>query len=153
MQIIGHTYPKLESNYNDPSFLRDRSILSPTNEIVGTVNDYILRRLPGESRTYLSFGRISPGCGNPDEMSLLYPTEFLNSLKCTGIPNHSIELKVGVPIILLRNINQNAGLCNGTRLVVCAMHSRVIEAETITGRWAFRLRRNMSSWTLRHATP
>ncbi len=51
-------------------------------------------------------------------MDLLYPVEFLNTLRFNGIANHELELKVGVPILLLRNLNQSIGLCNGTRLIV-----------------------------------
>jgi ATP-dependent DNA helicase PIF1 len=40
---------------------------------------------------------------------------------------------VGVPILLLRNLNQSIGLCNGTRLIVKRLGQRVIEAEIITG--------------------
>ena len=35
-----------------------------------------------------------------------------------GLPPHSLDLKIGAPIMLLRNINPSAGLANGTRLVV-----------------------------------
>ena len=51
---------------------------------------------------------------NQDEV-VKYPTEFLNSLDLPGIPPHILILKIGVPIILLRNINPPQ-LCNGTRL-------------------------------------
>jgi ATP-dependent DNA helicase PIF1 len=51
-------------------------------------------------------------------MDSLYPVEFLNTLQFSGIANHKLELKVGVPILLLRNFNQSIGLCNGTRLIV-----------------------------------
>ncbi len=39
---------------------------------------------------------------------------------------------MGVPILLLRNLNQSIGLCNGTRLIVKRLGQRVIEAEIIT---------------------
>lgn len=33
---------------------------------------------------------------------MLYPTELLNSLPFPGILNHELELKVGIPMMLLQ---------------------------------------------------
>jgi len=44
-----------------------------------------------------------------------------------------INLKVGVPIMLLRNIDQLLGLCNGTRLIITQMGNFVLEAKIISG--------------------
>jgi ATP-dependent DNA helicase PIF1 len=66
-------------------------------------------------------------------MDSLYPVEFLNILQFSSIANHELELKVGVPILLLRNLNQSIGLCNGTRLIVKRLGQRVIEVEIIIG--------------------
>lgn len=46
----------------------------------------------------------------------LYTTEFLNSIRMSGIPHHELVPKVCAPIMCLRNIDQRAGLCNNTRL-------------------------------------
>jgi len=61
-------------------------------------------------------------------------TEFLNSLTTSSFPNHSIKLKIGSPIMLLRNLDQNQGLCNGTRLVVTRLTKHVIATEIISSK-------------------
>lgn len=43
-------------------------------------------------------------------------------------------LKVGVPIMLLRNIDQASGLCNGTRLQVNDLGKNIITTTVITGK-------------------
>ncbi|GFU96236.1 ATP-dependent DNA helicase [Trichonephila clavipes] len=50
------------------------------------------------------------------------------------MPLHVLTLKIGVPIILLRNINPPR-LCNGTRLSVKKMRNNVIEATILTGKF------------------
>jgi len=54
-------------------------------------------------------------------------------LRFSDIANHELQLKVGVPILLLGNLNQSIGLCNGTRLIVKRLGQRVINEEIITG--------------------
>ena len=49
------------------------------------------------------------------------------------MPVHSMTLKIGCPIMLLRNLDSSAGLCNGTRLIVTALKPTVIEATILTG--------------------
>ncbi|KAI4331790.1 hypothetical protein L6164_016745 [Bauhinia variegata] len=41
-------------------------------------------------------------------------------------------MKIGVPLMLLRNIDQYSGMCNGIRLVVTKMGGYVLEAEVIS---------------------
>lgn len=48
------------------------------------------------------------------------------------MPSHKISLKVGVPIILLRNLN-SPRICNGTRLRFTPLTEIVIEAEILIG--------------------
>ena len=52
--------------------------------------------------------------------------EFLNPLRTSGLPNHKIKLKVGTPIMLLRNIDRSKGSSNGTRLIVTRLANHVI---------------------------
>ncbi|XP_074266148.1 uncharacterized protein LOC141588615 [Silene latifolia] len=130
--IVNEIYPELLKNYTDPKYLQGRAILAPKNEVVDEINRYILRLIPGEEEITKSADRICP-LTNGGNMENLYPTEFLNSLRFQGLPNHEIHLKVGCPIILMRNINPAAGMCNGTRLIVVRIRSRTLEAKIITG--------------------
>jgi len=66
-------------------------------------------------------------------MEHMYTKEFLNTLRFPGMPNHELKLKVGLPVMLLRNINQSAGLCNGTRMTITQLGKWCIEAQIITG--------------------
>jgi ATP-dependent DNA helicase PIF1 len=65
-------------------------------------------------------------------IAVIYPTEFLKSLDLPGMPPYVLKLKIGVPIIMLRNINQ-LKLCNGTGLAVKTLMSNVVEAAILTG--------------------
>ncbi|XP_057248067.1 uncharacterized protein LOC125492488 [Beta vulgaris subsp. vulgaris] len=131
-KIVESTYPDIADHIWEPSYFQERAILAPTNEIAQTVNDHVLSQLPGEERTYLSSDAISVEEGNFG-IHEMYSTEFLNTIKCGGLPNHSIRLKVGAPVMLLRNIDQSSGLCNGTRLVVKHLGDRIIEAIVVSG--------------------
>jgi len=62
-----------------------------------------------------------------------YPIELINSLQPSGMPLHKIILKVGAPIMLLRNLDIKNGLSNGTRLIVTKIGRRVLEAEIAVG--------------------
>ncbi|XP_074265824.1 uncharacterized protein LOC141588274 [Silene latifolia] len=130
--IVNSTYPSLEDNLGNHEYLQERAVLAPTHEIVETVNDYILSKIPEIEKEYLSSDEISKEESNI-YMQDLYSTEFLNTIKCSGIPNHNLELKVGAMVMLLRNIDQTRGLCNDTRLVVTNLGERVIGATIITG--------------------
>ncbi len=119
-------------------YLMQRNILAPKNTDVDEVNNVILELLYEESHTYLSANSLTPteeGASVVAGLSMdsLYLVEFLNTLQFSGIANHELEFKVGVPILLLRNLNQSIGLRNGTRLIVKRLGQRVIEVEIITG--------------------
>jgi hypothetical protein len=116
-----------------------RAILAPQNSEVNQVNAQILLRMGGdmlESRRidYATFhGTDVADSTLNEEATLRYPIEYLNSLTPTGIPPHKLQRKVGAIVMLLRNLSVSDGLCNGTRLIIRALHSRILIAELLTG--------------------
>ena len=96
------------------------------------MNNEILSRLNRlDSKEYLSIDTIVD-----DENECLQnfiPIEFVNSITPNGLPPHKLILKIGCIIILLRNLNLEDGLCNGTRLIVRSLDEYVIKASIITG--------------------
>ncbi|XP_062224660.1 uncharacterized protein LOC133923271 [Phragmites australis] len=131
--IIDSTYDSFDTMYSDTSYLTARAIVCPTNSTVDEINDVVFNQVPGEAREYLSYDTISKTADHVADVDILYPPEFLNSITVNNFPHHCLCLKVGVPIILLRNINQSIGLCNGTRLIVTRLGDHVLEARILTG--------------------
>jgi ATP-dependent DNA helicase PIF1 len=131
--IVRSTYPNLETSYSDPVYLRERAIVSPKNDTIDEINTHVLSLIPGHERIYLSSDSLVDSSKEHGNLDLLYPVEFLNSLQFKGIPPHKLILKIGSPVMLLRNLNQSAGLCNGTRLIITQLGDHVLEAQIITG--------------------
>ena len=123
MDLIEHTFPNLQSM--DKNDLMSSAIICPRNDDCWDINQICLNKLPGESRTYLSYDRVE------DEDSVSANTELLNNRRPSGFPDHNLILKVGAPVMLLRNLQ--CGLVNGTRMVIRAMHDKVLECEIMVG--------------------
>ncbi|XP_076925569.1 uncharacterized protein LOC143588463 [Bidens hawaiensis] len=131
--LIEFVYPSILQNYKKKDFLR-KSHTSTKNEVVQEIHDILLARFPGVHKEYLSSEIIERSeTVNEDFDPTLYSADVLNGLKFPGCPNHQLILKVGVPVMLLRNIDQKNGLCNGTRLIVKSLGNRVIEVEAVSG--------------------
>jgi len=131
--IFEYTYPDFITNYFNMEYLKQRAILTPTNDLADEINAYILDIVPKQSKEYLSVDSISKCFDTCNDADILYPTEYLNTLNANNFPQHRLLLKVGVPIMLLRNLNQSIGLCNGTRLIITNLGDNIIEAAIITG--------------------
>ncbi|XP_015950195.1 uncharacterized protein LOC107475060 [Arachis duranensis] len=114
-------------------FFKARTILAPTLDIVEEVNNHLMAIIPGGEKLYLSSNSICMDEGNMESQLDLYGLELLNSINYSGLSPHKLILKVGVLVILPRNIDQSSGLCNGTRLQVKKLENPVIECEVLTG--------------------
>ncbi|CAH9113026.1 unnamed protein product [Cuscuta europaea] len=131
--IVNSTYPDFLTHREDISYLNSRAILAPTIDERDKINDYMLGLIPGEERTYLSCDSASSSDSDSELLQDIHSPEFLNSIKCSGVPSHELKLKVGVSVMLMRNIDHTVGLCNGTRLMVTKLGTHIIETQMMSG--------------------
>ena len=125
--LVSAVFPNLHVNYSSVDWIRQRALLATTNNRVFTLNTLLLERTPGDERCFKSIDTTVA-----EEDAVHYSSDFLNTLDPSGAPTHNLKLKVGVPVMILRNLDPPR-LCNGTRCIVKAMQANIIEAEPITG--------------------
>ena len=104
-------FPDIEVNINTPGWLEGRTILAPTNKEVDVLNDVIQGWLPEKGIRLQSADTLE----NPED-AFRFNTEYLHTLRPNGFPQHVLNLKPGMPLMLLRNINPRQGLCNGSNI-------------------------------------
>ncbi|XP_057746484.1 uncharacterized protein LOC130965740 [Arachis stenosperma] len=132
-ELVHFSYPNSSDNMSSKDFFKARTILAPTLDIVKEVNNHLMDIIPGGKKLYLSSVSICMDEENMESQLDLYGPELLNSINYCGLPPHKLILKVGVPVMLLRNINQSSGLYNGIRQQVRKFRNHVIECEILTG--------------------
>lgn len=131
LQFIKWVYPELrESTFNFDQ-LSKKAILCSTNDEVDMMNQTACKLLPGNLHELYSADSVF--VQESDEEANTYPIEFLNSVCLPGMPPHQLSLKVGSPVILLRNLNPKAGLCNGTRMQILEIGHRVLKVRLSNG--------------------
>ena len=107
----------------------DSCILVVTNLAANEINSVCTNLFSGESTVCYSADSVFDS-----EDDCRYPVEFLNSLSVPGLPDHILNLKTGMPVILLRNLCPKSGLCNGVRLIVKAVLNKRLVAVHFSNR-------------------
>ena len=115
--LISSIFPNLNENMLNRGWITSRAILSTRNDWVDKINMKMIGTFQGGEIEYHSFDAAV------DDPRNYYPAEFL-------------KLKVGCPVILLRNIDPANRLCNGTKLVVRGFQRNTIDAEIVLGQHA-----------------
>ncbi|GJX78002.1 DNA helicase, partial [Tanacetum coccineum] len=123
-QLIDFIYDDTTLKTPTTGALQQKAIVCSKNQTSDAVNVRIFANVEGQSRIYLSNDEAIPTGRETSKTNLLYPTEYLNTITFPGFPPHELELKVGSPIMLLRNVNLSEGLCNGTRMIIRFLMSR-----------------------------
>jgi hypothetical protein len=133
-ELCEHVFPaaQLRDSRSDPDFFASRAILAVRNVDLKELNKELLEMLPGNPHTLYSVDRadITESTGDGREE---YSREFLQTIEPNGLPPSILQLKIGAPIMLIRNLRPTEGLCNGTRLVVLGLTKHVIHARILTG--------------------
>ncbi|GJV28584.1 ATP-dependent DNA helicase PIF1-like protein [Tanacetum coccineum] len=84
--FIQSSYPDFTTKQTDESYLKERAILTPMNDNVDAINEYVFKKLGGVSVTYNSADEICKASTGTADQHYLYPVEFLNILNFPGMP-------------------------------------------------------------------
>lgn len=130
--LIRCIYPNIDRVLPPASFFLDRIILAARNSDVDDLNNAILTMFPGRQSTFYSADSIETEPGIFSDSHDI-PIEFLHSIRASGLPPGELRIKLGCPLILLRNIAPALGLCNGTRVILLHATGRVFKVQILGG--------------------
>ena len=102
--LIQRVYPNnvLQRAVRDPDSFVDRCLLTILNATVTELNAKVLQSFPGAVRTYLSTDTCSINEGKDIH---IVPDEQLKSIDLPSLPPSKLDLKIGAPVMLIRNLN------------------------------------------------
>jgi hypothetical protein len=126
--LIDNVYTDMTTKWRDVAWLSERAILTPKNDDVDMLNDAITSRFNPKAPEH---ELLSADCVGPEDDPLLYPSEFLNAQNVSGLPPHTLRLKLGMVVILLRNLRPAKSHCNGSRYIVRSISRRLLELESV----------------------
>ncbi|OWY99282.1 Helitron helicase [Phytophthora megakarya] len=109
--LIDAVYPGTDE------YFVERTTLATTNAGLGMINEMVAARITAETK-YRTQEPVRTGV--PKLIQLLWNSP------------HKIVLRVGTPIIMICNLNSDAGLCDGTRFRVASLRERSIKATVMS---------------------
>jgi ATP-dependent exoDNAse (exonuclease V) alpha subunit len=132
--LIDTIYPGISTipaDHDQDRYFLERTILSARNDDVDELNQMLLDKVAGEEVVYHSADSVVNEEGV--DSGFQYPVEYLNSIRASGLPLAKLALKIGAPIMVLRNLDAANGLCNGSRGILTKVSARVLEIRLISG--------------------
>jgi len=135
--LINRIYPGIgNTRPQDDQYFLDCIILCPRNDEMHDINEAILQQFNPNAEVHML--RSMDSVSEEDGMHHAYPAEFPQQLNAGGLPSALLCLKVGSPVILLRNLDPGEGLCNGIRMMVLNMRRMVLQYRIISKDRRFR---------------
>lgn len=123
LSLLRNAFTEIVSHVGDADYFTVRVILTAKNKKCQSHQWHNLRLYPTHKISYLSTDQVCE-----DESQLPLPVEILNTIENGSLPPHFLDLKIGVPIMMIRDIDPAAGICNRTRLIVTSsLGTTVIE--------------------------
>ncbi|XP_076036527.1 uncharacterized protein LOC143022269 [Oratosquilla oratoria] len=104
-----------------------RAIISPTNNDVEIINEFVYNKVIGKEVVCMS---VDVGCESIEGMDV--QASVFNSMDSPSIPPHKLRLKEGAIVMVMRNICPPK-ICNGTRVMVTNLRRNVIVGKILTG--------------------
>ena len=108
--------------------MSDPNVAPPVAPPEGPVDERRRAVRSKKTHTRVSLNKTTDQNAQADDQ---YPEEYLSSIKDGRLPAHVLRLKIGAPIIALRNITK--GVSNGTRMVVTRLLRNSIFARVLHG--------------------
>ena len=110
---ISTIYSRINQFPHPPDhYFAERTILTSRNDDVDDINEKMLLEFLGQEKEFLSADSVKEN--NENEGELLNLVEYLNSISCSGLPLHKLQLKIGCPVMILQDLNPGEGVCNGS---------------------------------------
>lgn len=93
--IVASMFPLFcSTNFDFNSFISS-AILAPTLDLADKIIKYMRSLNDADGRTYCSSCTICKSNSSAGAMVDLHTSKFLNTLRYSGVPSHSLILKVG----------------------------------------------------------
>jgi ATP-dependent DNA helicase PIF1 len=130
--LIDFVYPDLIKNFGtnisqNGDYLYERCVLAPLYKDVKSINSKITAKLPGTLYTSKSID-----IPDPDGFDSL-PEECLNKISASGLPEHIIDLKVDMTVVITQNMYVSKGVCNGSRMILTEVGTGFIVGRLFSG--------------------
>uniref|UniRef100_A0A183CMG6 ATP-dependent DNA helicase n=1 Tax=Globodera pallida TaxID=36090 RepID=A0A183CMG6_GLOPA len=133
----------LKDPLNNIEQLRGAAILCPLNKDTFKMNAELMTRIslavPASDqqteRVYLSVDTVDPD-SPMDVLALNVAERYIENIygkTPPGMPEHSLQLKIGAVMMVIKNISVAHGLCNGTRVQIITLGDNIITCRYIQG--------------------
>jgi PIF1-like helicase len=116
--FLERIYPEhaLRDAHNNPRFFIRYAFLSIRNVNIEGLNNVLLEKMNGAAHKFDSFdyADLNKNALGHEEMR----AEYLRSITIASLPLGTLQLQIGAPLMLMKNLDPQHGLYNGPRMTL-----------------------------------